>query len=710
MLVFIKMIKEKEKDINLIVGDFAGVENNFYCDDVNTLVKFLNIKRNNSDKIYYSSEPIHKDNLNIIYGGNNDLKYVGGNKCDIDSYRPPYPIYDFSNPISNVSIHKDIKIEIAKDNDLLKKVLNQVLKELFKDTSLKAFDNNSEVYNFLKKVDNLETVKKNYNNCKETIQKIISDDLEKSFFYNIILGIDDEYKVGQYVDNMIAISIKMEDFIKSIEKQELINSKIDKEDKSNQKKNSYIVKNQYVQYNSDIKLINNPLTKIILNKDEIINGLFISGYNLKSEAYLPYIKQEYNNFVKFFHIDNNLKKTEIIKRINDNINNFLSNGTDFTIYTSHQHIMNDDKYDIMPIKLEINKNLFNDLFNLYNVDSLKFIKDSQVYSTISSNINVDLIDKNKNKILELQKIYDYIYQIINETHCRLDYGKQICKSRLEEGKFINESLKKVRETINEIIIEKNKDNINFSPNFIDECLDVYCPTHESCFEQNNETTKTENNDINKIPSKIFFEIFKELKYKNKSDFYKDILISVYCVFNISKDANNPPPIPYIDINILKNIFFIEMKGKYLGITEISMKTANDFTYNFDIIVKKITLFYSKVGDLLENDIFKKINDLIQLINNEIEKDNSDTKNNEKKDIEEKDIFYSINEENKKTIKNFINLIDNSNAVSAIGTLEFVDQIAKFNTVNTICSSNSPYLSSNEEYLISSNNMKELYSK
>jgi hypothetical protein len=30
------------------------------------------------------------------------------------------------------------------------------------------------------------------------------------------------------------------------------------------------------------------------------------------------------------------------------------------------------------------------------------------------------------------------------------------------------------------------------------------------------------------------------------------------------------------------------------------------------------------------------------------------------------------------------MVDNSNAVSAIGTLDFLDRIAKYNTVNTTC--------------------------
>jgi hypothetical protein len=316
--------------------------------------------------------------------------------------------------------------------------------------------------------------------------------LKKTFFYNKILGIH-EITLDKYVDNMIKILKKMNDFITKIEKQEKKNNE------NGKIKNSYIVREEYIQYYSDIKN-KDQLTKNILNKDEIINRLFELGSSQKSETYLPYIKDEYNNFVKFFDkdidlkqlIDNILsfindkeKKNEIIKRINDKINEFLLNKEkEFTIYTSHEHIMNNDTYDIMPIKLEINKKLFNDLFNLYNDDLLKFMNTSNVYSTKIE--NVDSIDKSK--FSELLKIYDHMYEIIYETHCRLNYGKEICISRLAEGNFINQSLRDLRKTIKEIMIEKNKNNIYNSPEFIDVCLDTYCPTHESCFEQKNENT------------------------------------------------------------------------------------------------------------------------------------------------------------------------------------------------------------------------------
>ena len=41
-----------------------------------------------------------------------------------------------------------------------------------------------------------------------------------------------------------------------------------------------------------------------------------------------------------------------------------------------------------------------------------------------------------------------------------------------------------------------------------------------------------------------------------------------------------------------------------------------------------------------------------------------------------------------TIEKFIQIVDGNNAVSAIGTLEFTDQIAKYNTTQTICNTNS----------------------
>jgi hypothetical protein len=67
-LVFVKLLG-KDKYANIIIGDFAGVENTFACENPNTIKAFLNVKRDNvKDKNgkpipYYSTE---------AYNGNPD--------------------------------------------------------------------------------------------------------------------------------------------------------------------------------------------------------------------------------------------------------------------------------------------------------------------------------------------------------------------------------------------------------------------------------------------------------------------------------------------------------------------------------------------------------------------------------------------------------------------------------------------------------------
>ncbi len=125
-------------------------------------------------------------------------------------------------------------------------------------------------------------------------------------------------------------------------------------------------------------------------------------------------------------------------------------------------------------------------------------------------------------------------------------------------------------------IRKNKDTINISPEFIDQCLPKYCSNdgEGGCFQFD----RTSNNETepNKSGSVIFDEIYKVLnqgpnegqkKYETIQDLYKAIIVSVFCVFNISRKANNPPPVPYMDINDMKRIFTF-------GINE--EKTYTDF--------------------------------------------------------------------------------------------------------------------------------------
>jgi hypothetical protein len=76
------------------------------------------------------------------------------------------------------------------------------------------------------------------------------------------------------------------------------------------------------------------------------------------------------------------------------------------------------------------------------------------------------------------------------------------------------------------------------------------------------------------------------------------------------------------------------------------------------------------------------------------------------------VQQTYNTSYKSYVKELIDMIDNNNAVSAIGTLEFIDQITKFNTIKNTCVANDekylqPYLLENFEQ---TNVMEPLYEK
>jgi hypothetical protein len=291
------------------------------------------------------------------------------------------------------------------------------------------------------------------------------------------------------------------------------------------------------------------------------------------------------------------------------------------------------------------------------------------------------------KIGDENELFEKVKAIEEETKCRIENAKVICENRTNEGVFINKSLEGVRNVIKKILFEKNKDSINISPNFINICLKNYCPQGSNCFKFDGFSFDDNGNDTGSV---IFNEIFEYLKIDDYTiqKMYQEIIVSIFCVFNISREANNPPPTPYIDINRLKSLFYYqnilddgpiqkleESKGQVSTNEESDKKSIKqEFIIECKNVIQKIDSFKDKVSELY-NITFKPnktvINEFISVVT-AFENPN-------------KNFLQTYNGKYKNDIQNFINIIDNNNAVSAIGTLEFLDQIAKFNTVKTICS-------------------------
>jgi len=332
-----------------------------------------------------------------------------------------------------------------------------------------------------------------------------------------------------------------------------------------------------------------------------------------------------------------------------------------------------------------------------------------------------------------------IFNLYLEKLYRSNNIDDICDHRVTEGKFINYSLLQLRKTIKNILIEKNKDKINISPQYIGECLNKYCPLDNVCFDL--QDSKIETEDI--IKDDIIFKYIAKLLNngtENNSIKYENFIMGVFCVLNASMYSpssrifpNNPPPIPYLDINEIK-LSFNKIKG-LLNIND----TVRYFTppggeeqpspYNlypeFQSLKKSIRDFMlfiqekftdggtpggtaggtadgtiiefknpdTEVIEIITSDIFEFINTFIsytkyedflitifdnQTISTTIYKSNTIISLlKSKKNILKETSFYDI-------ITQFITLIDNNNAASSIGTIEYLDLLSKFNTVDTIC--------------------------
>ena len=163
---------------------------------------------------------------------------------------------------------------------------------------------------------------------------------------------------------------------------------------------------------------------------------------------------------------------------------------------------------------------------------------------------------------EEYKIEEFVAFVRDMEYNRLQkekVGDVVCTNRRVEGEYINDSLRELRDEIKHIMTIKNKDALSVMPNYIDICFDQYCPDHKDCFGFDSQITKDDTlSEASASNASIMGAVRKFLTdsgYGTDEKINKDILISIFCVFNISRMANNPPLVPYVDINKLKRLYY-----------------------------------------------------------------------------------------------------------------------------------------------------------
>jgi hypothetical protein len=262
------------------------------------------------------------------------------------------------------------------------------------------------------------------------------------------------------------------------------------------------------------------------------------------------------------------------------------------------------------------------------------------------------------------------------------YNKLIqnaCEHRSVEGKFINDSLKDFRKDLEYIVNVKNRDIKYYVPDIyhskaslpsINSCLQDFCFGKINCFSL--PTTEQIVEPKSLILKSVYDYLLNKFVITDATTFYDKLELCIFGVLNISRAKNDPPSIHYIDINGVKSV--IHHKDKFT------------FPFVKDSFKKKLEESIALSEKLSTSVAVKYVNTLLtgclQHFNRQ------DTAHNTK--------TFTV-----KPFKAVLDVIDDENAKTAIGTLEFMNKLSKFNTVNSICY---------ESNVNDSGDYKELYPK
>jgi hypothetical protein len=274
----------------------------------------------------------------------------------------------------------------------------------------------------------------------------------------------------------------------------------------------------------------------------------------------------------------------------------------------------------------------------------------------------------------------------------------ICKIRTFEGEFINKSLEELRKDIKKVLAIKNKDVFALYPNLAEECMDRHCIY--SVPGKANEVKSVcrtffpikveDESDKTKHPNLLFpLDTNKENSNFNQDESHlllskphgKDIKINpeqlkivVFGLFNIARDANDTITNYYKDIN--------DIKRKFYNIKE---------TFKYVKKEERDKLIYELRDELREQAV--KVQQQQQLQPQTSTEPQPQLQPQTSKEPQPQPQPQVKLDETQGYIKNFDDYIkvneyieetNNNNSVTALGTLEFMNEILSFLMTDWTC--------------------------
>lgn len=319
----------------------------------------------------------------------------------------------------------------------------------------------------------------------------------------------------------------------------------------------------------------------------------------------------------------------------------------------------------------------------YNLNKYFFEVYFGINSSNSDQVNTQHYQETWNQVKE------YLLTLYNIKHLRYDVElakkelvvaqkevySDICQDRVKEGQFINDSLAELRQFVSYFITQlqsQGKNHSTFSPKFIDICAPIQCnPYYEDCFGSNDQNSFDEPKSaiINQMRQKICGGETTDC------DSFRDLVFCVFNVINLTPSANNPPPVPYIDVSDLtRELNRLESLSTlynepYNTEEEYEARIADDSLSPLVFpgylqslldcpLISTDTEVSGKLSTVISQQIVRAV---IQLME------------------ETRDINITIT-----YLKQLLHLINTTNSISLIGTLSYTDIISKFGLNRSIC--------------------------
>lgn len=244
----------------------------------------------------------------------------------------------------------------------------------------------------------------------------------------------------------------------------------------------------------------------------------------------------------------------------------------------------------------------------------------------------------------------YMFHLIE--HAKQLFTGNICRTRVDEGIYINNSLKNFRAFLSQILSSKGA-----VPKINSYCGALQCnPFYMDCYGSLFNLKGANPEIVERCLAETLCPGTKDAK--QVFDCLQNVTYCVFNVINISQERNDPPPIPFIDINDLVFAYNQLESKRIKGDTAPNIPPINIIGILNDVNERLVA--HTTIDSVLKGEISNKIK--IAIDNKRIE-DNT---------IPENFILDIIEE------------FDNLNAPTFIGTMNFTDSVAKFGTNRMMC--------------------------